>query len=352
MAVGLLFATLAGACADSGPPAAAQRDEGARDSAATLQDDVDTLLAAVSALDAVVELDRAALRVDARFERITATVDALAIAATELRDAASTTAADQLSIRAAQIAPQLRALKRAVLAASLDDVARRELLAALARVKVAARSLDLSAGEQYAHAHAGSPLHTIDQGHIDAVDAAFEDGALGITIHDETVDPDVERDPADVLLVVKPSAKLQVPDDRFGFLGPAGTTVWILPENELDAAAAELLFAGLSSEEIELGTFVGDTVEIRFKQVIGPDGFSLFESPPDDTTPPVVLVDSENGLPDAVALPAGTHRHANWAFEAAGTYFIKVDVRGRLAGVAGTPWVTSSTATLRFRVRA
>lgn len=196
-----------------------------------------------------------------------------------------------------------------------------------------------------------SSFFVLDEGHIDAVDAAFEDGELAISIHDETVEPDVERDPDDVLLVVKSSAKVQVPDDRFGFLGPAGTDVWILPENELDAAAAGLLFAGLSTEEIALGAFTGDTVQIRFKHVSGPNGFSLFESPPDDTTPPVVLVDSENGLPDDVALPAGIHKHANWAFEAPGVYYVKVAVRGRLAGVAGNPWITSPSATLRFLVR-
>ena len=64
----------------------------------------------------------------------------------------------------------------------------------------------------------------------------------------------------------------------------------------------------------------------------------------------MVLVDSEDGLPDAVALPPGTHKHANWAFEAPGPYLIKVDVRGRLAGVAGAPWVTSSTASLKVVV--
>ncbi|MGN6107629.1 MAG: choice-of-anchor M domain-containing protein, partial [Kofleriaceae bacterium] len=196
----------------------------------------------------------------------------------------------------------------------------------------------------------GSPFYVLDEGHIDVVDAAYEDGELGISIHDETVVPDVERDPAHVLLVVKPAAKWQVPDARFAFLGAPGSTVWLLPEGQLEAEAAAILWPGLATAEIEPGTFVDDRVEIRFKHVISAGGFSLFESPQDEQTPPTVLVDSDDGLPDTVAMPVGTHKHANWAFESPGVYLVKVDVRGRLAGVAGNPWTTSSTAILKFVV--
>ncbi len=359
---------LTSACVDADPDAGAERSAHAAELAA-IQGDVDTLLAATQALDDAMAARRAPPAVTAAHAQLEATIEAATLAAQELDPGAaldaSAPAVSQLSRRAAQLAPQLRRLKRAILASTLTGDARADLLVRLSRIQIAARAVDVHAVELHGLAEADRltglgldatrsgerrPLVVLSEGHADAVDAAFEDGELGITIHDETVDPDVERDPANVILAVKPSAKLLVPDARFSFLGPVGATVWVLPQDQLDAESLGVLFLGLSSEEIEPGTFVDDTVDIRFRDVRGPNGFSLFESPEDESTPPPVLVDSEDGLPDTVALPSGTHRHANWAFEAAGIYRVKVDVRGRLAGVAGQPLVSSPRATLTFAV--
>ncbi|MEN3614884.1 choice-of-anchor M domain-containing protein [Plantactinospora sp. ZYX-F-223] len=183
----------------------------------------------------------------------------------------------------------------------------------------------------------------LSQGHVDAVDVAFEDGEFEISVHDETVDPDVERDPADVIFVAKPEAAVAVPDDpAYAFLGVPGTTVHILPEVQNE----NLLWAGLATEEVAAGVFVDDSVRIRFTRVIGPDGFSLFVTDP--VGAPEVLVDSEDGLPDAVTRPVGGHMHVNWAFERAGTYRIKVDVTGRLAATGER--VTSDPVWLTFEV--
>lgn len=188
-----------------------------------------------------------------------------------------------------------------------------------------------------------SAVTVISQGHVDAVDVAYEDGELGITIHDESVEPDVERDPADVVLVAKPQARTTVPDDpAYAFLGSPGAAVWVLPETQ----DPDLLWPGLSGEEIEPGVFVDDSVRIRFKQVWGPDGMSLFTTDPVGT--PSVLIDSEDGLPDVVTLPAGLHQHANWAFEKAGVYRLRVDATARLAATGAT--VTSAPAWITFAV--
>lgn len=281
-----------------------------------------------------------------------------------------------LSQRAGQASTTLRRLAAAVRRSPLDLEARAPVLEAIARARLAARSLAYSVGEYHAEGKVaelaaidaitrdtagpaersgplfpGSPFYVLDTGHIDAVDAAFEDGAWELSIHDESVTPDVERDPAYTIMVVKSQARIDIPDDpRFAFLGTPGAPVWLLPEGQLEAEAADILWVGLATEEIEAGVFLNDSVRVRFKQVIGPNGLSLFFSPQDELTPIDVLVDSENGLPDAVDLPVGAHTHANWAFEAPGPYVVKVDVRGRLAGVAGNPWVTSSTVLLKFVV--
>jgi surface-anchored protein len=319
---------------------------------AAVQDDVEALLAAVAAFDDAITRARGAA-VGAAYDRIAATIDAVALAAGELRDAGPGDPAgslDQLSRRAGQLAPQLRRLARDLAAAELDADLRRELRAGLARVKLAARGVDLHVTEILRARATAAPVYVLDAGHVDAIDAELEDGELAISIHDETTDPGVERDPARTLLVAKREARWTVPDDRFAFLGPVGRTVWLLPENELDAEAAGVLWPGLSTEELEAGVFVDDTIEARFLQVAGPDGLALFESPQDEATAPVVRVDSEDGLPDTIALSTGTHEHINWAFEAPGLYQIQVDVRGRLAGVSSAPWVTSARTVLRFAV--
>ncbi|OKI71632.1 choice-of-anchor M domain-containing protein [Micromonospora sp. CB01531] len=184
----------------------------------------------------------------------------------------------------------------------------------------------------------------LSQGHVDAVDVAFDNGALEISVHDETVDPDVERDPADVLFVVKPEAAVTVPDDpRYAFLGTPGATVHILPEVQDE----NLLWPGLATEELAAGVFSGDTVKIRFTRALGPDGVSLFTTDP--VGAPNVLVDSEDGLPDSITRPVGTHMHANWAFEKAGTYRIKVEATGILAATGER--VTSAPVWLTFQVQ-
>jgi len=366
----VLVASLLGACAGD-DPAPASAGPTRVHLVAAIQDDVDAVLAAYGALDDRPDLT-ASPRLVTAMARLDATVQQLALAAQDLRAGdlgiGRVAAPFQLSMRAGQLAPELRAIKRAIRASELAPAAQAELLTAVARVQVAARSLDLSTGTYHASVNRvanddalgeasdrngplfpGSQFYVLDEGHIDAVDAAFEDDQLGITIHDESIDPDVERDPRYTIMVAKSAAKIEIPDARFAFIGPIGSTAWILPENQLDAEAAGILWPGFSTEEIEPGVFVSDQVQIRFKQVVGPNGFSVFESPQDEATPPVVLVDSENGLPDTVTLPPSTHKHSNWAFESAGIYLVRVDVRGQL-NVPGQPWVTSSSATLKFVV--
>jgi hypothetical protein len=332
--------------------------------AQALQDDVDTLLMAISALDASVGSGARSSVVDAEFAKISNTINELALAAQQLREASvelaagRTGVASQLSMRAGQIVPLLRKLKLAVRASDLDLETRDAVLTAVARVKMAAGGLNLSAGEYQASLNAndlrarmgestlrngplfpGSSIWVLDEGHIDPIDAAFEDGAISLSIHDETAVPDVEREHEYTVMVVKAAAKVQVPDSRFAFIGPIGSNFWLLPEAQLDAQAAGILWPGLAADEVEPGVFVNDEVQFRFKQVIGPNGLSLFFSPADEASLPDVKMDSENGLPDIITVPAGSHQHLNWAFESAGAYVVK-----------GTPWVTSSTELLKFVV--
>jgi surface-anchored protein len=167
----------------------------------------------------------------------------------------------------------------------------------------------------------------ISQGHVDVIGVAYEDGELNLHVHDESVDPGVEREPHEVKFQVTSAAETTVPaNPAYSFLGNAGDPVWILPQIENPA----LIWPGFGTEEIEAGVFQNDSVKVTFALVAGPGDVAIYTEDafglPDD-----VLVDSGDGLPDAVTLPAGDHLHANWAFDEPGHYWLVVAATGKLA---------------------
>jgi surface-anchored protein len=187
-----------------------------------------------------------------------------------------------------------------------------------------------------------TPVVVLSTGHVDAVDVHYEEGELELHVHDETVDPSVERDPADVVFRVLPGARTTVPSDpAYAFLGRAGAPVWILPETQ----DPDLLWPGLSTEEIEPGVFAGDTVTLKLWRVRGPGALSVFTT--DAFGTPTVLANSGDGTPDQVTLTTGGHRHVNWGFTRAGTYKAVVQAAGTLAD--GTR-VVSDPAVYTFQV--
>lgn len=189
---------------------------------------------------------------------------------------------------------------------------------------------------------AATPVVVLSQGHVDAVDVHYEDGELELHVHDETVDPGVERDPADVVFRVLPGAQTTVPaDPAYRFLGQAGAPVWILPE----AQDPDLLWPGLSTEELEAGVFAGDQVALTLRRVRGPGALSVFTT--DAFGAPTVLANSGDGTPDRLTLATGGHQHVNWGFTRAGTYKAVFQASGTLAD--GTR-VVSDPAVYTFQV--
>ncbi|GAB3948109.1 hypothetical protein GCM10029976_078600 [Kribbella albertanoniae] len=183
----------------------------------------------------------------------------------------------------------------------------------------------------------------LDQGHVDVVGIAWEDNAFNVHVHDE--ESATEYTPAEVQLVAKPGSKVAVPDDpAYSFLGQPGSSAWVLPQVQ----DADLLWPGIGSEEIASGVFTNDALKVILVGVYGPADFSIFTT--DAFGAPTRLADSGNGLPDTINTTAGGHLHANWAFEAAGTYKVKFKVRGTLAATGQT--VTSAVATYTFKVQA
>lgn len=186
----------------------------------------------------------------------------------------------------------------------------------------------------------------LSAGHVDVLDIAVEDGQLDVVVHDETVEPGVERDPDTVLFQVKPEAETTVPADapQFAFLGDPGDSVWILPEANVEG----LLFAGLSTEELEPGVVKNDTVKLWLVKACGPADVSLFTVGAQDEVD--ILADSGDGLPDVTTLTAATHKHENWAFEAEGDYTLTFLVTARLA--SNNRFIHSDLVNITFHVGA
>lgn len=214
----------------------------------------------------------------------------------------------------------------------------RRRLALLASCAVAAA---LVTGAVTTPAQAASAV-VLDKGHVDAVDIEYTGGALELHVHDESVEPSVEYDPAQVVLRALPGARTTVPADAsYRFLGAAGAPVSVLPETQ----DPNLLWAGFSTEELTTGVLTGDSVKVTLKAVRGPGAASVFTIDPFGAA--TVLLNSGDGLPDALTLPVGLHEHVNWGFTKAGVYKLTFQATAKLSD--GTP-VTSAPTVLTFCV--
>jgi surface-anchored protein len=168
-----------------------------------------------------------------------------------------------------------------------------------------------------------SPAHAADavvlsRGHADAIDVHYEDGALKLRVHDDTVSPSVSRDPADVTLQALPAAETAVPDlPAFSFLGEPGTSVWMLPQVQDPG----LLWPGWNTTALSSGVFAGDKVSLSLVGVAGPGDVTLFDT--NSLGVPNVKFRSSDGLPDALSVPVHTHAHASWAFTKTGRYTLR-----------------------------
>ncbi|MFJ6216864.1 choice-of-anchor M domain-containing protein [Streptomyces sp. NPDC092296] len=171
---------------------------------------------------------------------------------------------------------------------------------------------------------------TLSSGHVDVLDVDYAGGALTLDLLDATGGTSVDRDPADVVLSVPVAAKhTDVPtSSAWSFLGTGGTA-WILPQSQ----TAGLLWAGWNATDVPTGVFRDNTLTFTLTDVSGPAGFSVYTAA---GSTPTKLFDSGDGLPDSISVAAGAHTHANWGFDAAGTYRVTFQVSGVLSATGQT----------------
>lgn len=184
---------------------------------------------------------------------------------------------------------------------------------------------------------------TISQGHVDALDIDWTGGALTLDIRDHTVSPAVDRDPSTVTLDAVSASKKTVPaSSAYAFLGSPGSPVWILPQSQ----ATGILWPGFSTEGVPTGVLQNDNVSAKLISVTGPADFSTYTT--NAFGSPTVWFDSGNGLPDSRTVTVNSHSHANWAFEAAGTYTLVFEVTATTtSGAAVSTGQKSYTVTVQ-----
>lgn len=184
---------------------------------------------------------------------------------------------------------------------------------------------------------------TLSAGHVDVIDVDWTGSALTLDLRDGTTSPAVDRDPSTVTLHAVPASKSTVPSgSAYSFLGAPGSTFWVLPQNQVGG----ILWPGLDTGGVPSGVLLNNTMTVKLVSLTGPADFSVYTTGFGGA--PTVWFDSGNGLPDSRALAINSHAHANWAFEAAGTYTAVFEVTAtKAAGGAVTTGQKSYTFTVQ-----
>ncbi len=155
-------------------------------------------------------------------------------------------------------------------------------------------------------------------------------------------------DPERVILSAGLNGRVAVPDDdRYGFLGPAGTAVWILPEATDDTIitpgvstenlpAAGWQGTGVSSDFLGKGVpanaFLSSRIALTLTAFTGSGNFFLYRTNGFRDPHLSFRTDDAFAASDARNFNAATHTHFNWAFTAPGGYYLGFRASGSLVG--------------------
>ncbi|MCW6003375.1 choice-of-anchor M domain-containing protein [Micromonospora sp. CPCC 205371] len=180
----------------------------------------------------------------------------------------------------------------------------------------------------------------LDSGHVD-INSRVDSGRIELDVKDGT-NPSagvIWRDMGTVVFHVRPEARTTVPNDAaYAFLGTAGDALWLLPQTQ----DTRLLWPGWNTEEVG-SSDVDGSLTWELTKVTGPGRFALFQN---TFQGPGIVFNSADGVPDALAIPAGTHAHGAWAFGQQGVYRLTFTMSATLA----TGQRVSTTETLAVAV--
>lgn len=165
--------------------------------------------------------------------------------------------------------------------------------------------------------------------HTDAVSVFYEEDALVLgTRADVDGESGKRLDPDLVLFNVKNAAQQAIPSHaNFAFLGTAGSTIWVAPQ---DNPGGAMLWPGISTEDVADAVLDGNSLTLSLDGFSGPGDFEMYVV--SSVTEVQRLLSSTDVLP-AWTLPVGDHRHMNWAFTATGEYTLTFSASATVAGV-------------------
>lgn len=175
--------------------------------------------------------------------------------------------------------------------------------------------------------------HDHDHGHAEEADPhedpAHDDHGGHTDDHDHGDDHDHDHGdghhPDEVRFVLGGFAVSTVPDNAgYAFLGDPGQRIYLSPQQPLDGVP----FIGWNTEALDAALF-DSGVEIELHGVEGPGTVFLYEV--DGFGAVTVLWDSEDPGEDALAMPAGIHRHLNLAVTEVGVYELELHARADLS---------------------
>ena len=172
--------------------------------------------------------------------------------------------------------------------------------------------------------------------HTDAVATFLEEGRLVLGSTADAPEPATRYQPEAVWFHVDDASATTLPAG-YEFVAPPGTPVWVTPEASPGGAQ---LWPGFSTEGVPAGAVEG-TTRLQLDAVRGPGDVEVYTSGGAGVVQRLWSSDEDH---KALDLPR-THRHANWAFTAAGTYELDVTARARIGGREA-----SDTATYTFVV--
>ncbi|MFD9606350.1 choice-of-anchor M domain-containing protein [Streptomyces sp. NPDC059970] len=172
----------------------------------------------------------------------------------------------------------------------------------------------------------------LNGGHLDLA-ARLRNGRLEFQIKDGTVPGSlVWREPSDVLLHFDPRHEIVIPPreevPQFEGFGEPGSSLWVDKDFEVKEG---LLWPGWNTMEI-LPADVSGGVKVTFPKIEGPGRFVLgqWEDDPDLGVRIGLTVDGAKPDSGAVDLPAFTHAHPLWIFNAEGVYRITMQMTATL----------------------
>ncbi|NHC47519.1 choice-of-anchor M domain-containing protein [Motilibacter aurantiacus] len=190
-------------------------------------------------------------------------------------------------------------------------------------------------------ADAGAPraYTVLSDVHTDAVATFWDNGQLVLDTKADTPALRTRYDNDDVWFHVDNDSRIASwPGGAYGFVAPAGATVWLAPEVQGQGR----LWPGFSTESVPAGTLDNDDTTLTLAAVEGPGDVELWQT--GTFGAPSRLWSSDEPAYRSFTLK-NVHMHANWAFTAPGTY--RLSVRAD-AAVGGSP--VSATGTYTFVV--